>query len=156
MARAPSIMFVTPESAVTAKFGDYINRLQLRGELDRVVVEECSYGIRHRDGRVQTQNARVGAVIDSWGVQRVFLTATLSPQDEAEFFQTMQIDSSRMRMFRQATTRPNIRYRVRHAEEKNVHDRRSRRSPEGIRTAQQRQGHHIRRHSQQHHDIGTC
>ncbi|OBS16845.1 hypothetical protein FPOA_12574 [Fusarium poae] len=35
------IIFVTPESAVTKEFGDFVNRLQARCALDRVVVDEC-------------------------------------------------------------------------------------------------------------------
>ncbi|KAG8664705.1 uncharacterized protein FPOAC1_013485 [Fusarium poae] len=35
------IVFVTPESAVTKEFGDYVNRLHARCALDRVVVDEC-------------------------------------------------------------------------------------------------------------------
>jgi superfamily II DNA helicase RecQ len=39
--RAAAIVFVTPESAVTVGFRSFANRLQARGQLDRIVVDEC-------------------------------------------------------------------------------------------------------------------
>ncbi|KAH3934077.1 hypothetical protein HBH53_264890 [Parastagonospora nodorum] len=35
------IMFVTPEAAVGEAFGQYMNRQQAMGRLDRIVVDEC-------------------------------------------------------------------------------------------------------------------
>lgn len=122
LTRAPSIMFVTPESAGSAKFGDYINRLQMRGELDRVVVDECHMVLDTATDGFRPKMREMGPLIESWGVQRVFLTATLALGDEAEFFETMQIDPVRVQMFRQATTRINIQYRIRHAAEEHNHD----------------------------------
>ncbi|KAM7182564.1 hypothetical protein V8F33_014215 [Rhypophila sp. PSN 637] len=41
MNRAASVIFITPESAVTKGFETFVNRLHGRGQLDRVVIDEC-------------------------------------------------------------------------------------------------------------------
>ncbi|KAK3933608.1 P-loop containing nucleoside triphosphate hydrolase protein [Diplogelasinospora grovesii] len=100
--RAATIIFVTPESAVTKGFRLFVNRLQGRQQLDRIVVDEC----------YTPQMREVGSVIQESGVPAVFLTATLAPQDEGEFYRRMGLAAGRVRMFRARTTRGNIRYRV--------------------------------------------
>lgn len=35
------IVLVQPESVVTTKFAQYLNRLQGLGQLDRIVIDEC-------------------------------------------------------------------------------------------------------------------
>ena len=42
----------------------------------------------------------------------VFLTATLPPRDEEEFFTTLHLDRAKAVVVRQPTTRPNIQYGV--------------------------------------------
>ncbi|KAM7210419.1 P-loop containing nucleoside triphosphate hydrolase protein, partial [Rhypophila decipiens] len=39
--RAASVIFITPEWAVTKGFQTFVNRLHGRGQLDRVVIDEC-------------------------------------------------------------------------------------------------------------------
>lgn len=109
--RAASIVFVTPESAVTKGFRDFVNRLQGRQALDRVVVDEC-HVLLDSGGEYRPKLRELGPALREWGVQRVFLTATLAPQDEGEFYRVAGLSAKEVRMFRSATTRKNIGYRV--------------------------------------------
>ncbi len=109
--RAASIVFVTPESAVTKGFRDFVNRLQSQQRLDRVVVDEC-HVLLDGDREFRPQLSELGSVLRDWGVQRVFLTATLAPADEESFFKVAGIEAGRVRMFRSRTTRKNVAYRV--------------------------------------------
>ncbi|KJZ69304.1 hypothetical protein HIM_11298 [Hirsutella minnesotensis 3608] len=109
--RGASIVFVTPESAVTKGFRDFVNRLQSQQRLDRVVVDECHVLLDGVRG-FRPQLSELGTVLRDWGVQRVFLTATLAPADEESFFKVAGIEGGRVRMFRSRTTRKNVAYRV--------------------------------------------
>lgn len=109
--QAASIVFVTPESAVTKGFRGFINRLQARQALDRVVVDECHTLAEGQDD-FRPPLRMIGTVLQEWGIQTVFFTATLPPRDERAFFQTAKLAVHRVRMFRARTTRTNIAYRV--------------------------------------------
>ncbi|KAG6174335.1 hypothetical protein E4U36_000699, partial [Claviceps purpurea] len=104
-----SVVFVTPESAVTEGFQDFVRRLQNRAVLDRVVVDECHTLL---DGDFRPTFSKVGKVIRSWGVQRLFLTATLEPDEMGKFYEVAAISPTQSIVFRSKTTRPNIQYRV--------------------------------------------
>jgi RecQ family ATP-dependent DNA helicase len=110
--RAASIVFVTPESAVTKGFREFVNRLQVRQELDRVVVDECHVVPDGKHG-FRPQMQELGRVLRELGVQLVFLTATLAPRDEEDFYRVLGLAGRRVCMFRSRTTRKNIAYRVR-------------------------------------------
>lgn len=105
-------MFVTPESATTKGFRAFVHRLQARQALDRVVVDEC-HVLTDGDDDFRPQVRALGPSLQDWGVQTVFLTATLPPRDERVFFQTAGVITSRIRLFRARTTRTNIAYRIR-------------------------------------------
>src|SRR5690606_14673980 len=83
--RGASIVFVTPESAVTKGFQGFVNRLQARGVLDRVVVDEC-HAVLDSDRSFRPQMGELGNAVRGFGVQAVFLTATLAPGDVADFY----------------------------------------------------------------------
>jgi superfamily II DNA or RNA helicase len=106
-----SIILVTPESFCTKAFREFLNRLVGRHQLDRIVFDEChvvldsSYEFRPR---IRT----IGEAVFSAGVQLVFLTATMPPRDEAEFWTTLRIPPSKALVVRGSTGRPNITYRV--------------------------------------------
>ncbi|KAK4232713.1 DEAD-like helicase, partial [Achaetomium macrosporum] len=110
--RAASIVFVTPESAVTHGFRSFVNRLQARAQLDRVFVDEC-HAVLDSDRTFRPQMGELGTALQEIGVQVVFLTATLAPADAGEFYARMRLDARRVRLFRSRTTRRNIGYRVR-------------------------------------------
>jgi len=103
------IVFVQPESAVGTRFNQYLNRLEGLGQLDRIVIDECHTVLQSRpDFRPKMREA--GAVLKARGKQMIFLTATLAPASEAEFFEIMRMDT--VPPIRGVTTRPNIRYSV--------------------------------------------
>jgi superfamily II DNA helicase RecQ len=110
--RAASIILVTPESAVTKGFQDFINRLQGRQLLDRVFIDECHMVLDcNHDFRPRLRE--LGRTISEWGIQQIFLTATLAPRDKREFYLAIHINDKDVYMFHSATTRKNVRYRVR-------------------------------------------
>ncbi|KAF6783210.1 hypothetical protein CSOJ01_15923, partial [Colletotrichum sojae] len=113
--QAASIVFVTPESAVTKGFRDFVSRLEARQALDRVVVDEC-HVVLEGTRAFRPQLRELGAALQEFGAQLVCLTATLAPGDEPAFYRTMGIDVGRVRMFRMASTRRNIEYEVHMAE----------------------------------------
>jgi superfamily II DNA helicase RecQ len=109
--RIAPIIFVTPESAVTKGFGEFMARLQARGVLDRVVVDEC-HTILDSSDRFRPQMLELGRVLNEWGVQKVFLTATLPPEEVGRFLEVTGLSANRVKIFRSPTTRANIGYRV--------------------------------------------
>jgi hypothetical protein len=54
----------------------------------------------------------IGSFLRSLGTQLVFLTATMPPRNEAEFFSTFGLERDRVYIVRQDTTRLNIAYVV--------------------------------------------
>jgi superfamily II DNA helicase RecQ len=104
-------VFVTPESAITKGFQDFIRRLQARQLLDRVVVDEC-HVVLDGVGRFRPALAALGGILQSWGVQLVFLTATLPPGEEKMFFHRVQITRYQAYIYRGPTRRKNIAYSV--------------------------------------------
>jgi superfamily II DNA helicase RecQ len=109
--RIASLVFVTPESAITKGFQDFIRRLQARQLLDRVVMDEC-HVVLDGVGRFRPALAALGGILQSWGVQLVFLTATLPPGEEKIFFHRVQIARHQAHVYRGPTRRKNIAYSV--------------------------------------------
>ncbi|KAF4477887.1 Bloom syndrome protein-like protein [Colletotrichum fructicola Nara gc5] len=108
---AATVVFVTPESAVTQGFRDFVGRLQRRQQLDRVVLDECHVVLDGSRGFRPALRA-LGRTVQEFGAQLVCLTATLPPAEEREFFAVTGIRPERVRVFREATTRRNIGYGV--------------------------------------------
>jgi superfamily II DNA helicase RecQ len=105
-----SIVMVTPESAVSADFKTFINRLKATRQLDRVVIDECHVILNEqRDFRVDLQ--RLGQLVMA-EAQMVLLTATLPPSKEAIVWERMGWKAGEITVFRMATVRKNVRYRV--------------------------------------------
>jgi superfamily II DNA helicase RecQ len=105
------IVFVTPESAVTKGFSDFVNRLQARSALDRVVIDEC-HTMLDSTHRFRPQMMELGQVLNEWGVQKVFLTAALPPSEVERFCEVVKLPVNRVKIYRSRTSRSNIRYRV--------------------------------------------
>jgi superfamily II DNA helicase RecQ len=105
------IIFVTPESFVTKRFTDFLNRLTIRHQLDRIVLDEC-HSILDASYDFRPQLRSLGSALTLTGTQLVFLTATMPPRDEKEFWTTLGLNADRAFIVRGLTTRPNIAYSV--------------------------------------------
>src|SRR5271169_1433417 len=110
-----SIVLVTPESVVTKTFDTYINRLRSTYQLDRIVIDEC-HVVLDSGSDFRPKLRALGAEMVQIGTQLIFLTATLPPQDEEDFFRAMCIPPESVHMFRGRTTRRNIQYQVQEVE----------------------------------------
>lgn len=64
--RAAAIVFVTPESANTKMFRDFVNRLRVRQQLDRVVVDEY-HMVLDAGSEFRPQLGLLGRTIAGWG-----------------------------------------------------------------------------------------
>ena len=106
------IILITPESFTTKRFRDFLNRLAVRQQLDRIVLDEC-HTVLDSSYDFRPQLRTIGGILQSLGTQLVFLTAILPPRDEEEFFTTLYLDRAKAVVIRQPTTRPNIQYGVR-------------------------------------------
>ena len=104
-----SIVFVTPESAITKGFVDFITRKQEIYQLDRIVFDK-GYTILDRTPQFRPKLRQLGE-LTLRGAQVVYLTATLLPRDEDEFYQLTHIPRDH-KPIRDRTTRPNVRYQV--------------------------------------------
>ncbi|KAL9572228.1 hypothetical protein ACKAV7_003641 [Fusarium commune] len=109
--RAASLVFVTPESAVSKGFRTFVERMHGQQKLDRIVVDEC-HTVLGYSKTFRPQMGQLGATLQDFGVPVVCLTATLKPAQEMAFFRVMRFVPERVRIFREATTRPNIQYSV--------------------------------------------
>lgn len=111
-----TIILVSPETIFSKTFQRFLQWMQNQYILDRVVVDECHTIL---DGSNQFRPALrdMGGEIQSWGVQRIFLTATLPPVDEEEFYRRAYITPADSKVIRGRTTRKNIRYRVAHVKD---------------------------------------
>jgi len=111
---AAAVVLVTPESAMTKGFRDYVNLLRATHRLDRIVIDECHTVLASRpDFRPQLRHLGELARLQ---VQMVFMTATLRPTDEDEFCNSMSIVGKGVVKIRGCTSRPNIRYQIRRYE----------------------------------------
>ncbi|KAK4095800.1 P-loop containing nucleoside triphosphate hydrolase protein [Parathielavia hyrcaniae] len=89
--RAAAIVFVTPESAVKEGFRSFVNRSQARGQLDRIVVDEC-HTVLDSEVAFRPQIGDLGPALQEIGVQVVFITATLAPGDVGKLYARMGLD----------------------------------------------------------------
>jgi hypothetical protein len=114
--RVASVIFVSPESAVSKTFSTFVNRLKGTFQLDRVVVDEC-HTVLDSGPRFRPKLQKLGRTLVKMCTQLVFLTATLPPRDEEEFCKAMRIPyrpgEPLPGLFRARTARTNIRYEVR-------------------------------------------
>lgn len=109
---AASVVLVTPESATTTGFRDFINGLIAREQLDRVFVDECHLVL---DGSYEFRPAflKLGDLLGDIGVQIVCMTATLPPHELSSFCLRLGFQQDRLQVYRSSTARPNLQYIVR-------------------------------------------
>ena len=89
------IVIATPESAVSKTFSTFLNELQGRRELVRIVFDEC-HTVMDSTPEFRPQVQQLGTLATR-EVQMVFLTATLPKQSETEFMRIMKIYRARCR-----------------------------------------------------------
>ncbi|WKT53675.1 hypothetical protein QSH57_004259 [Fusarium oxysporum f. sp. vasinfectum] len=105
-----SLVFVTPESAMTKRFHDYVEGLRVMAQLDGFVFDEAHTILEGtRDFRPKLRELGRLALV---GVQMVYLTATLPPSKEGEFFELINARSEDVTMIRTSTSRANVVYSV--------------------------------------------
>lgn len=104
------IVLVTPESAVGGDFRTFLNRMKAVQRLDRIVIDECHVMLNEQRG-FRRRLQELGRLMEV-GTQVVMLTATLPPTQEAELWSRMGVVAREVKMFRESTTRKNVRYRV--------------------------------------------
>ncbi|KAF5227551.1 hypothetical protein FANTH_14744 [Fusarium anthophilum] len=112
--RAPgdvSIVFVTPESAMTKRFLDFLESRRVMAKVDRIVVDEC-HTIMEGSLSFRPKLRELGTLA-LVGVQMIYLTATLPPADEPAFFSLINARHEDVVMIRARTTRGNVAYSVR-------------------------------------------
>lgn len=88
-----------------------MNRLEGLGQLDWVVIDECHTVLDSRPD-FQPKMKEAGAVIVQRGVQIVYLTATLSPNDKQEFVEIIKVQIPPRQIFQAPTSCPNIAYSI--------------------------------------------
>lgn len=106
-----SIVLITPESATTNAFFNYLNFLKSQHQLDRVVLDECHMLLSWND-TFRKKMADTFELVKSGCCQLVLLTATLPISYEKELFDLLKITDT-FTIFRDSTTRKNISYGVR-------------------------------------------
>jgi hypothetical protein len=105
-----SLVFVTPESAMTKRFHDYVEGLRVMAQLDGFVFDEAHTILEGtRDFRPKLRELGRLALV---GVQMVYLTATLPPSKEGEFFELINTRPEDVTMIRTSTSRANVVYSV--------------------------------------------
>jgi superfamily II DNA helicase RecQ len=112
--RAPpydaQIVFVIAESAVSQSFADFVNAKMLNQQLERIIIDEC-HSVLQSTKKFRPKVLQLRELI-SRQTQVVCLTATLPPRREPAFMSIMDMEPSEVRMIRESTVRPNIRYSV--------------------------------------------
>jgi superfamily II DNA helicase RecQ len=109
--RAASIVFVTPESAVTKAFGVFVDRMHGQQKMERAVLDECHTSLEWSK-TFRPQMGMLGRTLQAFGVPVICLMATLKPSEEARLFSELGFNRKRVQMFRERTIRTNIAYRV--------------------------------------------
>jgi len=121
--RGAPLVFVTPESAVTKGFRIFVERLHSQQKLDRVVVDEC-HTLLEWSKTFRPRIGQVGIALQEFGVPVICLTATLKPSEEGALYSQLGFRPERVCMFRERTTRRNIRYTVEVVQDKQASGRR--------------------------------
>ena len=104
------IVFVTPESACTDRFWEYINFLLVNHQLDRIVIDECHQILFDAD-EFRVAMAKIKVLLQACCVQVLMLTATLPVTKEGELYQWLGIGQP-VTVIRDHTVRKNIHYRI--------------------------------------------
>ena len=89
---SPMLVFVTPESAVSIFFMDYVSKLTYSHKLDRIVLDEChSVIFGGEDFRPKFHDIK--NVLQCTGVPVMLLTATLPKKFEIDLIKFLGLQS---------------------------------------------------------------
>ena len=106
------IVLVTPESAVSLAFRRFIDEKRTTHQLDRIVIDECHIILcSTAEWRPKVLQLREMA---EKSVQVLYLTATLPPSEEPQFYNAIRVPETEVIQFREPTSRPNVAYRIIH------------------------------------------
>jgi superfamily II DNA helicase RecQ len=103
-------VFVIAESAVSQSFADFVNAKTLNQHLERIVIDEC-YSVLQSTKTFRPKVLQLRELVGRQ-TQVVCLTATLPLRREPAFMSIVDMEPSEVRMIRESTVRPNIRYSV--------------------------------------------
>jgi superfamily II DNA helicase RecQ len=103
-------VFVIAESAVSQSFADFVNAKMLNQQLERIIIDEC-YLVLQSIKKFRPKVLQLRELI-SRQTQVVYLTAMLLLRRELGFMSIIDIESSEVRMIRESTIQPNIRYSI--------------------------------------------
>jgi len=110
------LVFTTPETFLSSDFRDFVNRLRITQQLDRVIIDECHVILNSKQS-FRKRLARLGEVVEL-NTQLILLTATLPPRYEVDLLRNLFLESSRPKITRSSTERVNIGYSVRRVDSK--------------------------------------
>jgi superfamily II DNA helicase RecQ len=109
-----SVVLVTREAMTQDKWRDYANRHQMKGNIDRVVLDEVQEVLTTKDGyRPKLRDVRLE--MDRLSARQIFLTGTLPPSLESRFRERLGLTGDHVKILRSPTTRENLRYCHLHA-----------------------------------------
>ena len=98
------------ESATTTRFFKFVQRQRVQKRLDRIIVNEYHVILASTpDFRPKIRKLNQLGLLET---QLVYLTTTLPPKIEPRWLYLIGISSNRLKVFREATSRSNIRYQI--------------------------------------------
>jgi superfamily II DNA or RNA helicase len=104
------ILFAVPENFTCTSFHTYIHHLIAYKNLRRIIFDECHTIVMHNPWREAI--GAMASFVNKIQVQKVWMSATLSPYILNQLQDIMKIDLDRCRRIRSSTNRPNIRHTV--------------------------------------------
>ena len=104
------VIVIAPEGVNGVEFGEFLDDLEIRGGLDRVVIDECHCVLSVFDGwRIGMLNLREMVKRD---VGVLFLTATLPDRSLGGWLEVVGLRRNDLVVVRDVTVRPELRYGV--------------------------------------------
>lgn len=104
------LVFVSPEKFINPDFAQYIQSEISTGRLHNIIYDDAHSVLLVSKARPWRPALIACNNLSQQGVQAVYLTATLPPIVESDFFSKSGL--SNPKVFRQLTTRPSIRYEI--------------------------------------------
>lgn len=106
-----TLVFCTPENASLSRFNTFVRQLVQFRQLDRVIYDECHVVLNSRDNFRYTILLVFRRLLEL-PVQQVWMTATLPPADEDDFFAYVNVSANITTIVREPTRRSTTAYAV--------------------------------------------